>query len=242
MLLRFRHRAVGAAVVLRPSLACLFLCALAGCGPDGGPGLLAGDPRGATVAFESIDGPPQAQFDKLVQDLNSEAQARQLAIASRDSAATYRVRGYLAAAVAKGKTTISWVWDVFDREQHRALRIAGTTTEKRRHRDAWSVADDAMLQRIARSSMEELAAFLKPAAATPDGPAAEPAQVALIGAHMTTPEQAGIFRIFKPAPAVEPAADTTASVPLPQHRPADRALVSARGTLALAGSYGADPR
>ena len=35
---------------------------------------LAGQPRGASVAFESIDGPPPDQFRQLVQNLNDEAQ------------------------------------------------------------------------------------------------------------------------------------------------------------------------
>ena len=48
-----------------------------------------------------IDGPPPAQFRQLVQNLNNEAQSRQLAVMSRDSPSAYRVRGYLAAKVAK---------------------------------------------------------------------------------------------------------------------------------------------
>ena len=75
---------------------------------------LAGQPRGATVAFESIDGLPPGQFHELVQALNDEAQTRQLAVMSRESPSAYRVRGYLAAKVVKRETTISWVWDVFD--------------------------------------------------------------------------------------------------------------------------------
>ena len=222
--------------------------ALSGCGPDGAANLNAAQPRGATVAFESIDGLPTAQFNKLVQNLNSEAQVRRLAVTSRESPSAYRVRGYLAAEVAKGKTTISWVWDVFDREQRRALRITGAATEKGRHRDAWDVADDAMLQRIARSSMDQLAAFLTSPAVAPGTPMA--AQVALIGDHPTTPEAAGIFRIFTPQadpkpenePAPEPAGRSAAAVPLPRSRPAAPAAVSARETVTLAAATRADGR
>ena len=82
------------------------------------------------------------------------------AVISREQPSAYRVRGYLAATVAKHQTTISWVWDVFDQDEHRALRISGEETAKVRHKDAWAAADDAMLQRIAQSSMEQLAAFL----------------------------------------------------------------------------------
>jgi hypothetical protein len=249
MLWRFRRRALGAKAswVLRPLLAGVCVFSLAGCGPDGGPGLVASQARGATVAFESIDGPPPAQFDALVKSLNAEAQARRLAVTSRDAQAAYRVRGYLAAEVNKGKTTISWVWDVFDRDKHRALRIAGAETEKGRHRDAWSAADDAMLQRIANSSMTQLAAFLASPAVEPNAPAPASAQIALIGDRDVTPEEAGIFPIFKPkAGAATEAAQApqrqSAAVPLPPRRPSMSAAVSARETLLLAALNRSDGR
>lgn len=150
-------------------------CALAGCNDNGSQQALVGQPRGATVAFESIDGPPQAQFNTLVQDLNEEAQSRRLAVTSREQPSAYRVRGYLSAETNKKATTINWVWDVFDREQNRSLRISGTETVKGRHRDAWQVVDDAMLRRIAADSMSELAAFLISAEVAPGTPNAAPA-------------------------------------------------------------------
>jgi hypothetical protein len=247
MLLRLRHRAAGAAAgwVLRPLLAGVCVFALAGCGPDGAPGPIAEQPHGATVAFESIDGLPPAQFKQLVLDLNSEAHARRLAVTSRDAPSVYHVRGYLAAEVDKGKTTISWVWDVFDNDQKRALRITGAETEKGRHRDAWSAADEAMLQRIARSSVAELAAFLTSPSVTPNAPA--PAQIALLGDHDVTPEEAGIFRIFTPRTNPKAAAQgrpaqgrQSAVVPLPHSRPAMPAAVSARETVTLAASSRTD--
>src|SRR6185437_6530563 len=75
--------------------------ALAGCGPDGQPSLIADQPRGATVAFDVIDGPPPEQFAKLVDNLNEEAKARRLAVVSRAQPSAYRVRGSLAVKVAK---------------------------------------------------------------------------------------------------------------------------------------------
>ncbi len=88
-----------------------------------------------------------------MQALNNEAQTRRLAVMSRESPSAYRVRGYLAAKVAKRQTTISWVWDVFDGDDRRALRIAGEETAKGpAARDAWAAADDAMLRRIAAAA------------------------------------------------------------------------------------------
>lgn len=199
--------------------------ALAGCTQDGKPSVAGMQPRGATVAFESIDGPPQGQFNTLVRNLNDEAQHRRLAVLSRDATSAYRVRGYLAAKVTKDRTTISWVWDVFDRDEQRAIRINGEEVAKRSGRDpsdAWNAADEAMLRRIASNSMEQLAAFLTsvdavPVAAAPTGVT----PVVLTGADHTSPEAAGIFRTFQanadPAPS-QLAADAP-EVPLPPHRP-----------------------
>jgi hypothetical protein len=203
--------------------------ALSGCGPDGAASLDPAQPRGATVAFESVDGLPPAQFTKLVENLNSEAQARRLAVASRESASAYRVRGYLAAKASKHETTVSWVWDVFDGDLNRALRITGEESVKGRHHNAWAAADDAMLRRIARSSMDQLASFLTSPEVAPNAPvmaAATPADISLIGDRDPSPEAAGIFRIFQPqanSPETDGAAARTeakaVSVPLPRPRP-----------------------
>jgi hypothetical protein len=213
---------------------------LAACNPDG-QGVSAQQPRGATVAFDSLDGLPPAQFQRFVKNLNDEAQSRRLAVISREQPSAYRVRGYLAATVAKNRTTVSWVWDVFDQDEHRALRISGEETAKVRHKDAWAAADDAMLQRIAQSSMEQLAAFLtSPAVAPGTAPSAEP-QIALADMSDSSPEANGIFRIFRPqadpisTASAEPSGeDEAGQVPLPRRRPA--ALVSSRESLTLAAS------
>lgn len=218
---------------------------LAACNPDTRPNVSAAQPRGATVAFESIDGPPEAQFRTLVQDLNNEAQARRIAVIARDQPSAYRVRGYLAATVEKGKTTISWVWDVFDREQRRALRISGSEIAKAGRGRGWKTADDAMLRRIAKSSMAELATFLtSPAVApgTPDTDTSGP-QIAFAVPDVSTPEAAGIFRLFRPdadpvpAPAPDvPGAATVGAVPLPPRRPTAATAISSVETVTLAAA------
>ncbi|MFN3657445.1 MAG: hypothetical protein ACK4UO_09360 [Pseudolabrys sp.] len=239
----FRHRAGNAGSCWRvwlrllPVVACAI--ALAGCN-QGAPSAAA--PRGATVAFDSIDGPPSGQFQKLVQNLNEEAQARRLAVIARNQTAAYRVRGYLAAKVVRDRTTIAWVWDVFDRNEQRALRISGEETAKTHPRDAWNAADDAMLRRIARASMEQLAAFVTSPEVAPSAPAeaAAPAQVAAAYPN-GSPEQAGIFRVFnEPAAPAESeaapqpaAADAQTAVPTPRRRPAHTA---AADTLTLSAT------
>ena len=237
-----RHAAGVACFVRSPGCLLAVTCAvmLAGCNPDN-QAVSAAQPRGATVAFESVDGLPPGQFRKFVQDLNDEAQSRRLAVISREQSSTYRVRGYLAVKVMKHQTIVTWVWDVFDQDEHRALRISGEETAKVRHRDAWAAADDAMLGRIARASMEQLADFLtSPEVAPGTAPSSPEPQVAMTNPGESTPEAAGIFRVFQaqadPAStgaAVTAPGDGEASpVPLPRRRPA--AILSARESLTVA--------
>jgi hypothetical protein len=134
--------------------------ALGGCSSSGLPGALSGaGGQARTVAFESIDGPPETVFKNLVRELNQEAQARQVSVVSRESAAQYRIRGYVAAHVQGKKTTISWVWDVYDADHQRAMRITGEEVGTS-SRTAWNAADDQVLNHIARDGMTRLAAFL----------------------------------------------------------------------------------
>jgi len=191
------------------ALAVTAALALAGCQTEKEASLAAGAPRGASVAFESIDGLPQERFHTLVQDLNGEAQLRRVAVLSREQPSSYRVRGYFSAAVERGKTTIAWVWDVFDKDERRATRISGT--EKVKGKKAWDAADDAMLKRIARSSVEQLAAFLAAPDAAPETPVASVEPRLALSADSGTPEAAGIFRVSQaaanPLPASRKAAD-----------------------------------
>jgi hypothetical protein len=123
--------------------------------------------RGPTVAFDSIDGPPESIFRHFVQDLNDEAAARQMAMVPRAGQAQYRVHGYMVALVGNRRaTTIAWVWDVYDAEQNRALRIKGEERTGSSGRGTWAAADERVLRRIANNGMDQLAAFLT----APDGP------------------------------------------------------------------------
>src|ERR1044071_5628456 len=105
--------------------------ALGGCAGGGATGnnsyaMATSAGGGATVAFESIDGPPPQVFDRMVSVLDSESKLRNLSIVSREGGASYRVRSYLSAQVVRGKTVIAWVWDVYDNNQQRALRLGRT--------------------------------------------------------------------------------------------------------------------
>jgi hypothetical protein len=152
--------------------ACLALAlSAAGCANAPAPMASVSTGRGSSIAFESIDGPPVAVFQNLVTTISAEAATRQVRVVSRTGDPAYRIRGYLAAIVVGGKSHISWVWDVYDADRRRVLRIAGEEAGGRSGANAWAAADEQMVRRIARSSIDQLVTFL---AAPPAPPAIEP--------------------------------------------------------------------
>jgi hypothetical protein len=157
-------------------------CALGGCAGNGATGgafasasfATSGD--SPTIAFESIDGPPPPVFDRMVSVLDSETKLRSLQIVSRENPAAYRVRSYLSAQIVRGRTVIAWVWDVYDRDQQRALRLSGEEPAGKAGRDAkhdhWTAADDLVLRKIAQAGLAGLASMISgtPPDASPPGP------------------------------------------------------------------------
>ncbi len=163
---------------------------LAGCNTTS-PALFASSSRPASIAFDSIDGPPPDVFQRLVRDLNSEAKSRQLTVLSRDDEPTYRARGYMGAQINTREARITWVWDVYDAERQRVLRVSGEEKVAGQHRNPWEALDEAGVQRIARKSVEQLGAFLT-AADRPAPAAVEPTATSL---KEGSPEAEGIVRI-----------------------------------------------
>jgi hypothetical protein len=136
-------------------------CGLGGCAGGGAVNAYAmAGGSGPTVTFESIDGPPPQVFDRMVGVLNSESKLRNLSIVSREGQASYRVRSYLAAQTSRGRTAIAWVWDVYDANQQRALRLSGEEPAGKAGRDAWTAADDLVLRRIAQAGFSGLSAMV----------------------------------------------------------------------------------
>lgn len=154
--------------------------ALAGCAGGNAPAnsyaMAPSAGSGATVAFESIDGPPPQVFDRMVGVLDSESKLRSLSVVSREGTAAYRVRSYLSAQVVRGKTVIAWVWDVYDANQQRALRLSGeelTAAKSGRDamRDPWQAADDLVLRKIAQAGFSGLSNMIN---GMPDAPGSVP--------------------------------------------------------------------
>jgi hypothetical protein len=140
-------------------------CASGGASGSGSYAMASSAGGGPTVAFESVDGPPPQVFDRMVNVLDSESKLRNLSIVSREGGASYRVRSYLSAQVVRGKTVIAWVWDVYDNNQQRALRLSGEEPAGKAGRDAWAAADDLVLRKIAQAGLSGLSGMIN---GTPD--------------------------------------------------------------------------
>lgn len=203
-------RALPSRLLSRPAssfrLAGLALClALGACQTDGSGMAGAG---GQTLAFDTIDGPPPATFDKLVGQLNSEAETRRVAVVSRAGGASYRVKGYLAMHVERGKASVAYAWDVYDRNQTRVARVAGEEPAgplKGSLADGWAACDDKVLARIAGKSMASLAETLGVGGTAP-APASAPSSAPDTAPAATEPAA-------RPDPAGVPVAALGEGVP-----------------------------
>ncbi len=174
-------------------------CALGGCANGGAASnayAMAGNSAsGPTIAFESIDGPPPQVFDRMVGVLDSEAKLRDIAIVSREGAAAYRVRGYLSAQVVRGKTAIAWVWDVYDANQQRALRLSGEEPAGKTGRDAWAAADDLVLRKIAQAGLSGLSSMINGGPTDAPAPASAPSRQGPAVASAPEPEESGVVAL-----------------------------------------------
>ena len=145
----------------------------------------------STVAFDRIDGPPPAVFDRYVRKLSDEAEARNVPVVTREGFAPYRIKGFVSLWTHKRQATMSWVWEVYNADGQRVMRIGGDEKAGRAGRDAWQAVSDEVLARAARSGMEQLSVYFRgpgsqspaatvmPGAATPPAPEqpAEPAPI-----------------------------------------------------------------
>ncbi len=159
--------------------------ALAGCITTGTTTVSPTAAEGATIIFESIDGPPRPVSTRLARSLDQEAAARRLVVVTRGGQALYHIRAYLAAHNDGGTTSLAWAFDVYDAERKRAFRLNG---EERAAGGAqggsWNAASDATLQRIASTSIDQLMTFIATDRTGPtaeSGPAPGPALAGMFG-------------------------------------------------------------
>ena len=128
-----------------------------------------GSPEGVPVALESIDGAPAPVRMALADELAAAASERRVELVGSSAEARYRVRGYLSAETEGGQTKVAYVWDVFDAQNRRAKRLAGSSPAGIAS-GSISAADREALARLAQASMDEIAEFLSASKSEPSEP------------------------------------------------------------------------
>ena len=151
-------------------LASFLALALGGCADTSGPAPVATaqsvslrpsgySPHPAALAVTQMEGAPtplQSQFMALFN-----ADVVQDDVALTDSAsARYLARGYISAFPVDGGAKLTYVWDIYDRANHRAQRLNDEIALKGATADPWSLVDASALQALAARSAGELAAYL----------------------------------------------------------------------------------
>ncbi|HLM38574.1 MAG TPA: hypothetical protein VK434_03145 [Microvirga sp.] len=123
-----------------------------------------GSPEGVPVALESIDGAPAPVRMALADELAAAASERRVELVGSSAEARYRVRGYLSTETEGGQTKVAYVWDVFDAQNRRAKRLAGSSPAGASPAGiasgSISATDREALARLAQASMDEIAGFL----------------------------------------------------------------------------------
>ena len=84
---------------------------------------------------------------------------RDVALTDRGHA-RYLARGYISAFPVDGGARLTYVWDIYDRTNHRAQRLNDEIALKGAAADPWSLVDAAALSALAARSAGELAAYL----------------------------------------------------------------------------------
>jgi hypothetical protein len=116
-------------------------------------------PRPAAVSVTQMEGAPSPYKDQFMAYFNADATHDDVALT--DSAgARYLARGYISAFLVEGGARLTYVWDIYDRTNHRAQRLNDEIPLKGAAADPWALVDSAALQALASRSANELAAYL----------------------------------------------------------------------------------
>jgi hypothetical protein len=162
-------------------------------------------PRPAAVSVTKMEGAPTPLQSQFMAYFNADATRDDVALT--DSAgARYLARGYISAFLVDGGARLTYVWDIYDRANHRAQRLNDEIAIKGAAADPWALVDSAALAALAERSATELAAYLSN---TPEALAAAAKSAA------ATAQNAGdaAKSVAAPASAPAPAAQALSYAP-----------------------------
>jgi hypothetical protein len=116
-------------------------------------------PRPAAVAVTQMEGAPAPLQNQFMAFFNADAASQDVALTNQ-AEARYLARGYISAFLVDGGAKLTYVWDIYDRTNHRAQRLNDEVALKGAAADPWSLVDSSALAALAAQSANELAAYL----------------------------------------------------------------------------------
>jgi hypothetical protein len=147
------------------------------------------------IAFEGFVGVPAAAGSRVALELAQAAADRRVQIVRGDDpAARFTMRGYLAPVTQGPTTSVSYVWDVFDRSGRRAQRAAGEITIPAAGAHEWAVLEGGGARLLAASSLAAIERLVTASPEAPSQPASAAAPAAASRAESAEAARAAVRR------------------------------------------------
>ncbi len=131
-------------------------------------------PQGAKIAIAPVIGAPDAVAKQLQAQLTSAIEGQRISVAKSPSeTAEYTVRGYVVSARERGRTKVSYIWDVTDRSEKRVNRITGEEVlSGSQSKDPWAAVTPQVVNTISSKTAGSLATWLPTQSAIASGASA----------------------------------------------------------------------
>jgi hypothetical protein len=165
------------------------------------------------IAIAPVIGAPDAVAKQLQAQLTTAIEAQRITVAkSPTDTAEYTVRGYVVSAREKGRTKVSYIWDVTDPAGKRVNRITGEEVlSGAQSKDPWSAVTPQVVDTISSKTAGSLATWLPTQSAVASGAVASagtqanaPISNAAAGAVQTSAVVTGGQMATPPSTALAP--------------------------------------
>lgn len=116
----------------------------------------------AKVSLAPVIGAPSGAVSAMSKRLAQRSAERGIAVVAPGApGAAYDMKGYFSAITESGKTTVIYVWDIFDTRGNRLHRIQGQESAPGTSPDGWSSVSSRMMEAIGARTVDEFAAWLE---------------------------------------------------------------------------------
>lgn len=116
----------------------------------------------ARIRLAPVVGAPEGAVRAMSRRIATRSTERGIALVPPGTTgATHDMKGYFSAITESGKTTVIFVWDVFDASGNRLHRIQGQESAPGSSPDGWSSVSGRMMETIGTRTVDEFAAWLE---------------------------------------------------------------------------------